>query len=583
MLRMARMIPHAITADMVEKFKVPDSELRVFRALSELPDDYVCIWNVVWGRQETVYEVGEIDFIVLHPKFPLTVLEVKGGQLTCQHGRWQRWVKGEHQNMTSPVNQVFENRKALLNRLQNIGGFPKDGFIPTAAVVVLTNTSRESLLGLPESNKFVLTAESFSNFRENLERVMAIPEANLNPHSSGINKGRVDFLYKYFSRLPSMQVPLRSLMELDNAALERLSVDHYLTIDQLDDEQKVVINGGAGTGKTVLAVQKAVREAQDGRKTLLLCFNRLLAEDLKSRISAHPKTVSEFIHVCNFHSLCEDICSSDGQLPQRKAMNDTEYYNAVVETAESVVTGTTESKIKFDSIIVDEGQDFKGRWWDILEFVRNANPEGHFWIFKDDFQNVQQGDVSLREDFFSFRLLRNFRNSQSVFKLIRQSRLNRFVEDALAVGPAGAGCSVIPVLDTEDLKKKVGASLKRLTETEQIARENIVILTGATLDGPTARSALKDVNELAGIPLTRDKNAVQKKVLVETVRKYKGLENKYVILVEVDVNEPEKFDENEKLVYVGASRAVSALTIFARAETLQRLGFSSSEGTKNQE
>ena len=580
---MARMIPNAITNDMIEKYKVPDSELKVFRALSQLPDDYVCIWNVVWGRQDVHYVVGEIDFIVLHPKFPMTVLEVKGGQLSCQHGRWQRWVKGEQQNMASPVNQAFDNRKALLNRLQNLAGFPKDGFIPTAAIVVLTNTSRESLQGLPESNKFILTAESFANFQENLERVMAIPEVNLNPNSSGINKGRVDFLYKYFSRIPSLQVPLRSLMELDNATLERLSIDHYLTIDQLDDEKKVIINGGAGTGKTVLAVQKAIREAQEGRNTLLLCFNRLLADDLKSRVSSLPKNMSELIRVCNFHSLCEDICLAEGSLPNRRTMNDTEYYNAVVESAESVVTGSSESKVKFDSIVVDEGQDFKARWWDILEFVRRNHPNGHFWIFKDDFQNVQQGEIPFRDDFFSFRLLRNFRNSQSVFKLIRQSRLNRFVEGALAVGPTGASCSVIAYMDVDDLKRKIGAKLKQLIETEKVDRENIVILTGATLDGNSARSVLRELTELSGIPLTRDKSTTEKKVLVETVRRYKGLENKYVILVEIDVNDPEKHEENEKLVYVGASRAVSALTIFAKTETLQRLGLAEQESALNQD
>lgn len=575
---MARMIPPVITHEMVEKYKVPHSELKVFRALGELPDEYVCIWNVPWARLETHYEVGEIDFIILHPRFPLTVMEVKGGQLTCEHGRWYRFLRNEGMvEMDSPVHQAYRNRKALLDRFMNISGFPRDGRVPTAAIVALTDTSRASLVGLPETNKFVMTVEDFANFKENLERVMMIPEPNLNPNSSGINKGRVDFLYRYFSRVPALQIPLRSLMELDNATLERLSTDHYLTIDQLDAVQKVVINGGAGTGKTVLAVQKALREAQEGRSTLLLCFNKLLAEDLARRVEFQPKSVSSLVRVCNFHALCESVCAAGKVLPERTAMNDGDYYSALVEAAESVVTGSGESSIKFDSIVVDEGQDFRGRWWDILEFVRSGHPEGHFWIFKDDFQNVQRGEISNRDDFFPFRLLRNFRNSHSVFKLLQNSRLNRFVEGTIAVGPGGAACNLVAVSNAAELKQKLGIQLKKLIDTEMVPRENIVVLTGATLDGPSSRSALKDVQDLAGVALTRDKNSVQKKVLVETVRRYKGLENKYVILVEIDADDPEKFEENEKLIYVGASRAVSALTILAKAETLKRLGFADRE------
>jgi hypothetical protein len=83
------MIPHNITPEMRVKYKVPDSEIRVFEELSKLSDEYVCVWSVPWADNELRHRTGEVDFLIIHPKFPLTVLEVKGGAWQVEQAHWQ--------------------------------------------------------------------------------------------------------------------------------------------------------------------------------------------------------------------------------------------------------------------------------------------------------------------------------------------------------------------------------------------------------------------------------------------------------------------------------------------------------------
>lgn len=568
---MARMIPHTISPDMRTKYKVPDSEIRVFEELSKLPDEYVCVWSVPWADNELRHRTGEVDFLIIHPKFPLTVLEVKGGKLSCQHGKWSRLIGANPEVADSPIDQAYKNREVLVQKILRMPGIQSKDFMPSAAVVVLTDTSRASLVGDPAFYHFVLTIEDFGNFRERLEKTMATPTQNLNRFGTGIGQTRVDFLQKMFSVIPSFQVPLRSLMELDNALIERLSVDHYLTLNQLAAEKKVMINGGAGTGKTVLAVQKAIREAQAGRKTLLVCYNEILAASLAKQVATCTTQIKNNLVALTYHQLCKEICKTTNEIPAGEKEKPTEYFSELEFNAEYIALHEENAQRKFDSIVVDEGQDFKESWWNVLEVMQTENPEGHFWIFKDDFQNVQHGGNFPLQGFFNFHLLKNFRNSREVFKLIKNSKLSRFIDGTVAVGPSGAECQVIAALSPDDLRNKLAAKIKKLIEVEKIPASEIVILTGKSLEN--RENILCGQTRLNGIPLTRSPQAGKSEVMVETVRKYKGLENKFVLLLEVDESDEAKFERNEQLVYVGASRAMTALTIFARQATLERLGF----------
>ena len=51
--------------------------------------------------------------------------------------------------------------------------------------------------------------------------------------------------------------------------------------EQLDGKKLIIVKGHAGTGKTVLAVNKSFRESENGKKVLFLCYNSLIKDSVK--------------------------------------------------------------------------------------------------------------------------------------------------------------------------------------------------------------------------------------------------------------------------------------------------------------
>ena len=62
---MANMIPAVITPELIEKYKVPSSELRVFEELRQLPDEFTCVWSVPWADPGQTLRSGEADFLIV--------------------------------------------------------------------------------------------------------------------------------------------------------------------------------------------------------------------------------------------------------------------------------------------------------------------------------------------------------------------------------------------------------------------------------------------------------------------------------------------------------------------------------------
>jgi hypothetical protein len=75
----------------------------------------------------------------------------------------------------------------------------------------------------------------------------------------------------------------------------------------LDGERRVAVSGPAGSGKTLLAAEKARRLADQGFEVLLTCFNRPLADHVRAGLGD-----VEGVHVAGFHELCFDLCREAG-------------------------------------------------------------------------------------------------------------------------------------------------------------------------------------------------------------------------------------------------------------------------------
>ena len=160
------------------------------------------------------------------------------------------------------------------------------------------------------------------------------------------------------------------------------ALDAHRTIVELTQEQirafagtrrnrRAVIFGGAGTGKTILALEKAAEFEALGGDVLLVCYNKLLA----SRLATDPRLSRT--HIATFHGLCmEEMRRAKLDVPQKP---DPQWWAHTA--AENLIDALAETGRVFDAIIIDEGQDFAQSWISALDIAGKHGGDTPFYIF----------------------------------------------------------------------------------------------------------------------------------------------------------------------------------------------------------
>ena len=98
----------------------------------------------------------------------------------------------------------------------------------------------------------------------------------------------------------TLKVPLGHWLTEDEDTLNALTPQQFHILEAIQDVARAGIAGGAGTGKTVLAMEDARRYLLLGLRVLLVCHSHPLAEELGRRIyKAAPGVQSG-----TFHGIC---------------------------------------------------------------------------------------------------------------------------------------------------------------------------------------------------------------------------------------------------------------------------------------
>jgi superfamily I DNA/RNA helicase len=216
---------------------------------------------------------------------------------------------------------------------------------------------------------------------------------------------------------------------------------------------------------------------------------------------------------------------------------------------------------RFDALVVDEGQDFLEAWWYPLQFCLADPDRGVLYVFHDDNQQVYRRAPSFPSGLIEVTLHENLRNTQRIHAVT--SRFYRG-EPVRAVGPEGRFVEGVVVGSKDDIEQAVSGVLERLIKKEYASPEDIAVLLGWAPSSP-----LKRDTQIGEFQVTRDQAAEPGRILLESVRRFKGLERPIVVLTAIDELPPEEADA---LLYVGLSRARIHLVVVAKASTIARLG-----------
>lgn len=568
---MATMIPELSEAHLAD---LPSqAEAKVYRAFRDgLPADFVVFFQVGWilRREEEQAKDGETDFLVCHPDLGYLCVEVKGGGVGFDSHSGDWFSVDRHQQkhpIKNPINQALKAKYSIRSKLNEHQRW-KD--------LALHNVLRGHAVFFPDAgNVSVLSRPDMPATLIGCSKDLQSPKSWIdaafaywgNDASSFTALGRrgLDVLRDVFARSFVVTPLVSSQLAEQEARRLVLTKDQIRVLDFLRSHRRVAVSGGAGTGKTVLALEKARRLAAEGFKTLLTCYNRQLADYLSTICGATPN-----LDVMSFHQLCHrqveranrasgrDLVAEAKFTYPGKDMYEVQLPNALGYSLEVLPD-------RYDAIVCDEGQDFREEFWVPLELLLMDYETSPLYVFYDDNQNIyaRAGTFPIRDEPFS--LTTNCRNTAPIHVAAYRHY------KGVPVSPPdiqGEELHFEESANRDPQATKINALIVDLVAKQGVSPGDITVLIADAQHKAEYYAALRR------LPLPRPASWLEEgvrssnTVLIDTIQRFKGLESPIVILWGLDTID---LSRNQELLYVGMSRAKSLLVIIGKPETCAKI------------
>ncbi|MEF2074596.1 ATP-binding domain-containing protein [Consotaella aegiceratis] len=532
----------------------------MFRRLEAVLDDsFVVFYSRPWlGLRPDGEEIdGECDFIVAHPELGMLTLEVKGGAVAYDP-RTERWTSRDRwkvtHNIKNPVQQARSAKYELLKKL-NASPHWKSRRIRARHGIILPHSSvPPGDLGADMPRHIFCFAEQFEDGVRDwiLERFGDAPPDE--GRTKELGRDGVQALEKILAKPFQLRTPLGTVLSRDDAALQVLTQQQFHILRAIEAVPRAAIGGGAGTGKTVLAMEEAKRRAEDGLRTLFVCYNRGLATETRRHFKDSPP-----VSVMTFHELCAEM-TRRADIPHPGDVSETRLFEEIwPELLMQAFERLPDER--YDAIIVDEGQDFLPLWWTVVESALDPEGPGMFRIFYDNNQRVYASAIKLPEDvdLVPIRLTLNLRNTRRIHELVRQHYSGHEIE---AVGPEGVEVHWITVKSPDDLRQSISDCVARLETLERVSCEDIAVLVGTV----KAIETIAPQRRLGAFSTARCDEDTQSRIVVDSIRRFKGLERPVAVIAATS-----DIVTNRELPYVALSRARTHLVIVGTERILDRI------------
>ena len=464
---------------------------------------------------------GEIDFVVCGPD-GIFVLEVKGGAVSCRDGVWE--TRNRHGSVERLTESPFKQAESALHGLRK--KLPTDltnAFVLGYAVIT---PDVDSLPDSAEWDRTVLAdARNVRQFEQWLKRLISHwrRKDRKSPRASPDQLRRLQqFLRPEFEAV----MPLYASAHAIESRVAQLTVDQLRYIDVVEANDRVICSGGAGTGKTMLALELAKRWNAAGMQVALTCHSPWLKAYLEDA-AAPGVTVS--------------------------------LTNAIS------VAGRRAGIEKFDALIVDEGQDVLNM--DALDHLDGAlrdGLDGGRWSFFHDANNQSGLCGEYRADAYEYLaglgavripLKTNCRNTAPILQ-----RVQKALDADVGASAVGDGPTVreIKVFSKEDAAIALQKELLKLINEEGFSPSDIVILSPMIFSQSCASLLPEEVRiRITVLDAFSSRGSDNRSVGFAQIENFKGLESSAVWLVDMDA--PNAESSQRASHYVGMTRARALL------------------------
>jgi hypothetical protein len=507
-----------------------------------LPDDYTVYHGIHWTTLDRGHAVfGEIDFVVVNRAGDLLLIEQKLGFLGETADGLVKEYPGKSKSV--PV-QMARSRDAVLDKLKQRTNV---AHVHVESLLFCPHYTIKNPLAAGVIPERIVDSRRKDQLAQIIQKVLPIGDE--------IDATAV---HQFLRDIIKLEPDVSALVGRARTLVARVSGGLAHWARQLEiTPHRLRVTGTAGSGKTQLALAEFRAAIDAGKRPLYVCFNRPLADHIEA--ISPPGGMA-----CTYHTLCEAVLRAHAQTHD---FTQPGAFEALETGAEQLVVPES---LLFDTVIIDEGQDWSERWRDRV--FRHARSDARLLWLEDPLQNLYGRPPVALPGWVGLRSQDNYRSPRPIVRF-----LQGIVGEEVGIGAASPiDASEVEILTYRDktdllaqvkigIKQCYGAGFKKadVAVISYHGRESSHLMRHDRL-GDFSFRRFAGSYDLFQRPIYEEGD-----VLMESVMRFKGQAAPAVVFAEIDFSELD--DKAIRRLFVGATRATMKLVLVISEGAAQKL------------
>lgn len=548
------------------------AEAKFYRACREqLPNDMLVIHSIGWIYRDNRNRLreGEADFTIVSPRAGVLTVEVKGGGVSFDAitGNWYSIDRHQNRNhIKDPFRQASNERHSIKDQLfgsQLWKQWRGKRLMLGHAVVFPDLHDARPLISPDRKLEFIGVDTDVQHLNS---WIIGVYDFWSSQDDDPLGSQGIKLVEQILCSSVEVRPALRSYLDDAEQTRIRLTNGQSKILRTIGGRKQAIISGGAGTGKTLIAVEKARQLADQGLNVLLLCYNRPLADSISNGLLDTPK-----ISVMNFHQLCEKRTNNVQKLYGRDLRREAsdaypgssskDLFDIQMPFALAMSNEILDEK--YDALLIDEAQDFSADYWLALDGLLHEPTQGYLYIFLDENQSLYRKPTELPIKDEPFYLAVNCRNTNQIH---HAGYVYYAGEEVDPPDLDGQEIERISADSDQEQAKAISKIVEQLLNQEVSPNDIVVLL--AKQPKEYLMTLLISHKLPKGVVWSNGIHSSKKAVLVDTVARFKGLEASIIILW---LGDESVDDSHRETLYVGITRAKSLLYVIGSKMALDKV------------
>lgn len=530
----------------LENYDCTGTEREMYNELkNQLSDKYQVFYSIRWFETDEHNKRvdSECDFLVFDPSFGFLTIEVKGGLgLEIENERWfineytDHYSKTRRELKCSPYEQAEKSMRHFYNyfvdefhqTFNGVYGFAVAFPRYTIDFSLATDAPKELTIDIEDMGSLGKRINEIFHYWRNHRNISV-------PFSADQKKKFISTINKRIS----LSAAAGALIQIKEKQFSKIDFVQDSILDILYHYHQVRILGGAGTGKTFIAMKKMLRDKAEGKKVLFLCCSKELSRFVSERIGDNKVVFRTYDEL-----MIDTIGKSTYEEAEVNENGNRACFDLVVEKR---------GYEKYDSIIVDEAQDFDIDMGLTVRLFLANDQTSDLYVFYDINQNIfeHKFENSFAIEYPPFLLRYNIRNTGCIYQCAVET--TGLGADTVANQLLGVEPDVRKYTSAIQGLKGLNNIVSQLTQKEYVSNKSIVILS----DDDYSDSLLSTEDRVGSYDISfEDLDKIgDAEICFKTVEEFKGLEADIVIYLKKDEPDAIKDEMARRRDYVALTRA----------------------------